>query len=154
MSCGAMATINRAPTHSGVGVGQGDPRMTRSQPRAEVVKGRPAPRPAPSEQHTESLQEERGRGQSHMTPGPSQDFILRPVQGLAAKEALPTPHLPHPLLSHLPPGHLSQARNRAQQTGSACPAQCWVNRTLPRTCSLHSARSCTGINICLQPHLA
>lgn len=47
MSCGAMAKANRAPTHSGVGGGQGDLRMTRSQPRAEMGKERPTLLPLP-----------------------------------------------------------------------------------------------------------
>ena len=145
MSCGAMATA-RVATLWCVGVGGqglGSGRTRNEQESAWSQGGR-------------TTRGERKRPASHNAMEQSRShlaFILRAVEGLVTGR-LPDSPPGTSSAAQLPPGCRSQARKGAQQIGSACPAQRWVNRTLPCTCRLGSAHSCTGINICLQPHLS
>lgn len=115
--------------------------MSRSQQQAEVGK-KDLPTPMARVNSTGEGCKRRQEEADLTGPWGQSGLYIEGHAGLAAMEAPLTPRLAHPLLPQLPPKHLSQARCGAWQTGSTHPAQRWVNRTLPSTCTLHSAHSC------------
>lgn len=133
--------------HSRMGGGQGDPRTSRSQPRAELGKTY-----ALASSAWEGCKR-RGKKPVSSSLGARSGFYTEAAQGLAAKEApRPARLLAHPPLPQLPPKRPSQAGQAAQQTGGARSAL-GKQDSSPHLRPLLT-HSCTGINIYLQTYLA
>lgn len=109
-------------------------------------RGRTPLRTAPGEQRRGREREEPGRGWSRgQRTGAASGLHAGPAQGLAAGEA------PRPPPAH-PPRHPSRARTELSK--QAGPAMLSAGQTEPGPAPAPLLSSRTGINICLQPHLA